>query len=158
MAGNLRRKPFFQNTKASTAEEANSTPLNIVMACCDDIGGRPPSCEPSQDSAANGKLQREKGAHQWHFRAITNAITNARYWTGTVSGQVGNPGAHNGTGLWVVADWWLGTALAEECDTEAAATPTKTTESAKMRTASFIAGNLIGSGFVQEVSSRTATE
>jgi hypothetical protein len=40
--------------------------------------------------------------------------------------------------LLAVADWWLGNARAVEFDTEAAATPTKTTERAKMRRASFI--------------------
>lgn len=59
-------------------------------------------------------------------------------------GQVGNPGAQRGTGLPAVAAWWLGTMLFEWEATEAAATPTKTTESAKMRTASFIIGNLFG--------------
>jgi len=55
-------------------------------------------------------------------------------------GQVGNPGAQSGIGLLAVAAWWLGSARLEE-ETEAAATPTKTTDRAKMRTASFMIGN-----------------
>jgi hypothetical protein len=43
--------------------------------------------------------------------------------------------------LLAVADWWLGRARAVEFDMEAAATPAKTTEKAKMRMASFMIGN-----------------
>lgn len=41
-----------------------------------------------------------------------------------------------------VADWWLGTAGVVLGVTAAAAAPTTTRDSAKMRTASFIVGNL----------------
>jgi hypothetical protein len=44
--------------------------------------------------------------------------------------------------LVAVAAWWLGRNLLEEDETEAAATPTKTIERARMRMASFMAGNL----------------
>jgi len=37
-----------------------------------------------------------------------------------------------------VADWWLGMIFVEVEDTDAAATPTKTTDNAKTRMASFI--------------------
>jgi hypothetical protein len=53
-------------------------------------------------------------------------------------GHPGIPGPHSGTGLLAVADWWLGRARADEFDTEAAATPTKTIERAIMRMASFM--------------------
>ena len=81
-----------------------------------------------------------------------------RYWTGTVSGQVGNPGAQRGTGLVAVADWWLGNKEEDAWDAEAAATPTNTTESAKMRTASFITGNLFCFECAQGALSSPATE
>jgi hypothetical protein len=99
--------------------------------------------------------QRKNRIHQWHFRAIT-------LWCyfpgGGRSGQPGSPGAQSGIGLVAVADWWLGRTRAEECETEAAATPTRTTESAKRRMASFIVGNLTIFGFVQELSFCTVTE
>ena len=75
-----------------------------------------------------------------------------------MSGQVGNPGAQRGTGLAAVADCWLGNRREDEWDTEAAATPTNTTESAKMRTASFIPGNLFGFESAQGALSSTATD
>ena len=56
-------------------------------------------------------------------------------------GQVGKPGAQSGTGLLAVADWWLGRMRLDEDETEAAATPTRTIERAKMRIASFMIGN-----------------
>jgi hypothetical protein len=59
-----------------------------------------------------------------------------------VSGQVGSPGAHSGIGSVAVADWWLVKGLAVEDDRDAAATPAKTIESAKMRMASLMIGNL----------------
>ena len=40
-----------------------------------------------------------------------------------------------------VADWWLATTCFVEGVTEAAATPTKTMASAKIRMVSFIVGN-----------------
>jgi hypothetical protein len=43
--------------------------------------------------------------------------------------------------LSAVADWWVGRARVEEFETEAAATPTNTTERAIMRMASFMVGN-----------------
>ena len=55
------------------------------------------------------------------------------------------PGPQPGTGSSEVADWWLAIKwVVEEEETEAAATPAKTIESAKMRIASFIFGNLSG--------------
>jgi hypothetical protein len=50
-------------------------------------------------------------------------------------------GPHPGTGRLAVADRWLATGRVVEVETEAAATPAKTTDKAKMRTASFIVGN-----------------
>jgi len=58
-----------------------------------------------------------------------------------MSGQPGKPGAQRGTGLLAVADWWLGNVRVVEDETEAAATPTKTTVRAKVRMASFMSGN-----------------
>ena len=75
-----------------------------------------------------------------------------------MSGQVGNPGAQRGTGLVAVADWWLGNKEEDAWDAEAAATPTNTTESAKMRTASFITGNLFCFECAQGALSSTATD
>jgi hypothetical protein len=99
--------------------------------------------------------QRKLRLHQWHFWAITLC----RYLPGGGrSGQPGNPGAHNGIGLVAVADWWLGRNRTEECETEAAATPTKTIKSPKRRIASFIVSNLSGTVFIQEVSPCTVTE
>ena len=69
-------------------------------------------------------------ALSWHYLGV-----NCCYGT---SGQPGSPGAHSGIGLAAVADWWLGTVRGADFDTEAAATPTKTIDSAKMRIASFI--------------------
>jgi hypothetical protein len=40
-----------------------------------------------------------------------------------------------------MAAWWLGIAREDELETEAAATPAKTMDRAKMRTASFMVGN-----------------
>ena len=57
-------------------------------------------------------------------------------------GQVGSPGAHNGIGSVAVADWWLVNGLAVEEETDAAATPAKAIESAKMRMASLMMSNL----------------
>jgi hypothetical protein len=59
-------------------------------------------------------------------------------------GQVGRPGAHSGTGLLAVADWWLARGLAVEEETEAAAAPARTRVRAKMRMTSFMIGNLFG--------------
>ena len=56
-------------------------------------------------------------------------------------GQVGNPGAHRGTGILAVAACELANGCTADEETEAAATPAKTTERAAMRTASFIFGN-----------------
>ena len=56
-------------------------------------------------------------------------------------GQVGMFGPHPGTGKLAVADWWLATTCFVEGVTEAAATPTKTMASAKIRMVSFIVGN-----------------
>jgi len=67
--------------------------------------------------------------------------------SGTIYGQ-GYPGTQNGTGSSCgagrvpVADRRLGTACAVAGETEAAAALAKTMVSAKMRTASFIVGNL----------------
>jgi hypothetical protein len=58
-----------------------------------------------------------------------------------VAGHVGIPGPQTGIGTLAVADWWLGMAGLVVDETEAAATPAKTTERAKMRMASFIVGN-----------------
>lgn len=60
---------------------------------------------------------------------------------GTESGQVGSPGAQRGIGILAVAACELGIACVAEDETEAAATPARTTERAKMRMASFIEGN-----------------
>jgi hypothetical protein len=60
--------------------------------------------------------------------------------------------------LAAVADWWLGRNRTEECETEAAATPTKTIKSPKRRMASFIVSNLSGFGFAGELSLYTVTE
>lgn len=58
------------------------------------------------------------------------------------SGHPGMPGPHPGTGSSEVADWWLAiTWVVEDEETEAAATPAKTIESAKIWSASFIFGN-----------------
>lgn len=65
-------------------------------------------------------------------------------------GQVGRPGAHSGTGLLAVADWWLANGLSVEEVTEAAAAPARTRVKAKMRMASFMIGNLFGSRFDKE--------
>jgi hypothetical protein len=46
-----------------------------------------------------------------------------------------------------VADWELGSGVAVAEEREAAATPEKTTASAKMRTASFMEGNSSKLGF-----------
>jgi hypothetical protein len=55
------------------------------------------------------------------------------------------PGPHPGTGNSEVTDWWLAiTWVVEDEETEAAATPANTTNSAKIRIASFIFGNLSG--------------
>ena len=60
-------------------------------------------------------------------------------------GQPGMPGPQPGTGSSEVADWWLAiTWVVEEEETEAAAMPAKTIESATIRIASFIFGNLSG--------------
>jgi len=58
----------------------------------------------------------------------------------------GTPGPQPGVGSSEVADWWLAImwVVEDEEETEAAATPAKTIESAKMRMASFIFGNLSG--------------
>jgi hypothetical protein len=40
-----------------------------------------------------------------------------------------------------VADWWLANGLGVEEETDAAATPAKAIESAKMRMANFMCGN-----------------
>ena len=45
---------------------------------------------------------------------------------------------HGGIGRADVADWWLGRACVVEDEMEAAAAPATTTESAKIRTASFM--------------------
>jgi hypothetical protein len=58
------------------------------------------------------------------------------------SGQVGSPGAHSGIGSVAVADWWLVNGFAVEEDRDAAATPAKAIESAKIRMASLMIGNL----------------
>jgi hypothetical protein len=50
-------------------------------------------------------------------------------------------GPHIGSGILSVADWWLGMAGALLDVVAAAATPATTTDSAKMRIASFIVGN-----------------
>ena len=57
-------------------------------------------------------------------------------------GQVGKPGAQNGTGSVAVADWWLENGLGVEEETDAAATPANAIEMAKMRMATFMVGNL----------------
>lgn len=59
----------------------------------------------------------------------------------SAGGQVGSPGAHSGTGSVAFADWWLTNGLGVEEETDAAATPAKAIESAKMRMASFMSGN-----------------
>jgi hypothetical protein len=66
------------------------------------------------------------------------------YLAGGVStgGQVGSPGAHSGIGSVAVADWWLANGLDVEEETDAAATPAKTTDSAKIRMAILMVGNL----------------
>lgn len=51
-------------------------------------------------------------------------------------------GPQPGTGRVDVADWWLGSACVVEDENEAAAAPATTTDSAKMRMASFISSNL----------------
>jgi len=53
-------------------------------------------------------------------------------------GQPGNPGAQSGTGILAVADWELGMERVVADGTEAAATPAKTTERAKIRMATFM--------------------
>jgi len=60
--------------------------------------------------------------------------------------------------LFAVADWWLGKTRVEECEAEAAATPTRTTESAKRRMASFIVGNLSVFGLAEGLTLCTVTE
>jgi hypothetical protein len=45
-------------------------------------------------------------------------------------------------GKLAVADWWLGRAREEVEEREAAAAPARTMDRAKMRTASFMVGNL----------------
>jgi hypothetical protein len=65
----------------------------------------------------------------------------AHYFPGIVSGQPGKPGAQVGIGLLAVMAWWLGCIAREWDETDAAATPTKTTERAMMRIASFMVGN-----------------
>jgi len=57
-------------------------------------------------------------------------------------GQVGTPGPHIGVGRSAVADWRLAITRVVEEETDAAATPAKTIDRAKMRIASFIFGNL----------------
>jgi len=57
------------------------------------------------------------------------------------AGHVGSPGTQPGIGMLAVADWCLRRALVLE-EKEAAATPAKTTERAKIRMASFIVGKL----------------
>jgi len=48
---------------------------------------------------------------------------------------------HPGAGIVAVADWWLGRTTVEVLDVAAAAaTPATTTDSAKIRMASFIVG------------------
>jgi hypothetical protein len=66
------------------------------------------------------------------------------YFGGAVStgGQVGSPGAQSGIGSVAVADWWLANGLGVEEETDAAATPAKTIERAKMRMANLMVGNL----------------
>jgi len=56
--------------------------------------------------------------------------------------QVGTPGPQAGTGRAAVADWWLAGTRGVEDETVAAAAPANTTDSAKMRIASFMIGNL----------------
>jgi hypothetical protein len=56
-------------------------------------------------------------------------------------GHPGNPGAHNGIGLLAVADWCVENVRVDEFETEAAATPAQTIESAIKRIASFMIGN-----------------
>ena len=50
-------------------------------------------------------------------------------------------GPHPGTGMLAEADWWLAMTFEVEDDRPAAAAPAKTTDSAKIRIASFIIGN-----------------
>lgn len=50
-------------------------------------------------------------------------------------------GPQQGIGRAEAADWWLNIVRAGADETEAAATPAKTIESAKTRTVSFIIGN-----------------
>ena len=57
-------------------------------------------------------------------------------------GQVGSPGAQSGIGSLAVADWWLENGFGVEEETDAAATPAKAIEMAKMRMANFMVGNL----------------
>ena len=73
--------------------------------------------------------------------ALLGHYLRASYLPGGVSGQPGNPGAQVGIGLLAVTAWWLGWSERECDETEAAATPTKTTERAMMRMASFMVGN-----------------
>jgi len=54
--------------------------------------------------------------------------------------------------LLAVADWWLGITRVEELETEAAATPTNTTERAIMRMASFMTGNPFCLQFAENLS------
>ena len=58
-----------------------------------------------------------------------------------VLGQVGNPGAHSGTGILAVADCEAAMVCVVVEETDAAATPAKTMERAAMRIASFMVGN-----------------
>jgi hypothetical protein len=57
-----------------------------------------------------------------------------------------------------VADWWLAMTRLEEEDTDAAATPTRTTERAKMRMASFIFGNPIRFEFAKALAFCTSID
>jgi hypothetical protein len=78
----------------------------------------------------------------WHFRAITTDLT--RYWPLLPVWQPGIWGPQVGRGSVSVADWWLRKEWleVEEEETEAAAAPAITRESAKMRTTSFMMSNL----------------
>ena len=57
-----------------------------------------------------------------------------------IPGMQTGPGSVSGRGRGPVADWWLG--IMEVEGETAAATPVKTIVRTKMRTASFIVGNL----------------